>query len=400
MFPLLTCVTLAGFITDELYGPGLLAIALLGWLLYALFFGKRALIYMQDSGIVIWLMPILCLVSYYWSVEKAYTLRAAIETCLMIAMIVMITHIISPRQLIYCLFATCAMIAIISVPINHLTFDYMAGKTNHTGIFDNKNSFSLCSAGLVMASIAIFLDKKSQVMRWLVIPFIPLGLYQNLQANSVATTLCLAIALGWGMTIFVSKTILPQFRSSFVTWVLVAGVIAIGVGTYIVVDMSDELVAMVGKDSTLTGRTDLWYHAERIIAEQSWLGMGYHAFWIVGHPYAEYLWFIEHIDSGSGFSFHNLYYEVCVELGYPGVIIGAFVIVTAFINVCRWVRYEQTIESVFWFCMVVFILIIQTQGYDLFATFDTWYAMFTMAMIYSTMSVPQVRAVNGRRAMA
>jgi exopolysaccharide production protein ExoQ len=220
-------------------------------------------------------------------------------------------------------------------------------------------------------------------VRWTTIPLIPLGVMQNLQSHSVASTLALALAITWSAPILAAGLFPAKFRKLYVTFIVVGGIVLLSLGSLIAVTFHDELLALVGKDATLTGRTELWFYASRVISTNSVLGVGYDAFWVPGHEMAEFLWHLEHEQSGAGFSFHNLYYEVAVELGAPGVIAGAIVILATVFFSVQWLRLRTSCDSIFFFTTVVFALIIQIQGYDLFATFDPLYWAFCVAFLYS-----------------
>jgi exopolysaccharide production protein ExoQ len=58
--------------------------------------------------------------------------------------------------------------------------------------------------------------------------------------------------------------------------VLVAIVVGIGVVTL----APDLIVAALGRDLTLTGRTDIWEASARFVEASPWLGYGYYAFWL------------------------------------------------------------------------------------------------------------------------
>jgi exopolysaccharide production protein ExoQ len=83
---------------------------------------------------------------------------------------------------------------------------------------------------------------------------------------------------------------------------------------------SSVLFGALGKDATLTGRTELWAHAQTLIWERPFLGTGYHAFWQIDNPLAVQLWVENYVPVGSGFNFHNLYFNTGVELGALGLI--------------------------------------------------------------------------------
>jgi exopolysaccharide production protein ExoQ len=394
---ILAVMTIAGLVLNEDYGPVLMGLSFLGWAGYITCYLQRTRQYLIGAGVIVWAVPILALVSYMWSEDPDATLRASIETLVMVGVLVVMTQTVPARHLIYCLFTVLAVISIISIPFNNLTYDYEANRTNLTGIFHNKNTFSIFSAVLVITCVAIMFDKKAKwQMQLAAVPFIGLGLMQNVQSHSVAATLCMAVALAWGVLMFTSRLVEQQHKKQLVSFILTMGMFAMIVGACGVYEYSDELLSMVGKDSTLTGRTELWDAASKIIAIGNdshilWDGVGYHAFWIIGHPQAEYLWKMEHVDSGAGFSFHNVYYEIAIELGWPGVVLGALTIVATMRSVVRWMMADPGFESVFFFTTSVFILVIQTQGYNLFSTFDVWYAVFICAYIYGAQAMRTMR---------
>jgi exopolysaccharide production protein ExoQ len=271
-----------------------------------------------------------------------------------------------------------------SVPFNHQSYDFLAERSNDTGIYENKNTFSTVSAMLVITSLIVLVDRRMPSwVRWTTIPLIVLGLIQNLQSHSVASTLALGLAIAWSAPILAAGLFPTKMRKLYVTLIVVGGVVLFSLGTVGAIAFHEELLALAGKNATLTGRTELWFYAAKFISTNSILGVGYDAFWVPGHQMAEFLWRLEHEQSGAGFSFHNLYYEVAVELGAPGVIAGAIVILMTFFCSVQWLRLETSCDSIFFFSIVVFTLIIQIQGYDLFATFDPLYWAFSVAFLYS-----------------
>lgn len=380
----LAFITVMGLLVEQAIGSALLIVAFAGWVAFSMRDPARALTTFGRSNILIWLVPGVAMLSVLWSQEPAITFRAAAETCLTVGMAALVARNVPPRNLVVIFFMTLTLICLASVPINHLTYDYMAGRSNLTGIYENKNTFSTVSGMLVITSIVILADRRlSPWVRLATIPLIGLALVQNLQSHSVASTLALALAIGWGAPMFAAGLFPSRMRKIFVTIMVVGGIVLASLGALVAVAFHDELLALVGKDSTLTGRTELWFYASRIISTNSLLGVGYDAFWVRGHQMAEFLWRLEHEQSGAGFSFHNLYYEVAVELGVPGVAAGAVAIVMTFFYSVQWLRQEPSCESIFFFTTVVFTLILQVQGYDLFATFDPLYWMFSVAFLYS-----------------
>ena len=120
--------------------------------------------------------------------------------------------------------------------------------------------------------------------------------------------------------------------------VLAAVVFAVLVGALVFATYGTQLLGAFletsGKDSTLTGRTDLWRTGLTLISDKPFLGVGYRAFWVKGNGPAEQLWAMFGEPSGAGFNFHNLYISNAVDLGLVGLSIEvALIYLTASILV-------------------------------------------------------------------
>jgi O-antigen ligase len=92
-------------------------------------------------------------------------------------------------------------------------------------------------------------------------------------------------------------------------------------------DEGATLAGAMGRDQTLTGRTEFW--AELLsMSENSWFGTGFESFWLGDR--AKRLW--EH-HSWHPNQAHNGYLEVFLNLGWLGVALLGFVIARGYRNV-------------------------------------------------------------------
>jgi exopolysaccharide production protein ExoQ len=82
-----------------------------------------------------------------------------------------------------------------------------------------------------------------------------------------------------------------------------------------------DMLSAVSKDAGGTGRGYLWAKAMQYIDARPWLGTGYGAFWRIGNPQAQALWYRMGVPPGSGFNFHNEYLHWFVDLGVGGLLI-------------------------------------------------------------------------------
>jgi O-antigen ligase len=82
----------------------------------------------------------------------------------------------------------------------------------------------------------------------------------------------------------------------------------------------DLLVAALGRDLTLTGRTDIWDASARFVEAQPWLGYGYYAFWLPDNGPA--FWVREAV-AWQVASAHSSWLELALGLGRAGVVLFA-----------------------------------------------------------------------------
>ena len=70
-----------------------------------------------------------------------------------------------------------------------------------------------------------------------------------------------------------------KLRATVLVPLLITGGLLVAAGLVWLWAHADVVTADVGKDATLTGRTDLWNVAITMIARRPWLGYGYGGFW-------------------------------------------------------------------------------------------------------------------------
>jgi len=122
-------------------------------------------------------------------------------------------------------------------------------------------------------------------------------------------------------------------RRPMVVLFLVAGIVSVCVlGILVNTDMG--VVQAMGRDSTLTTRTQLWRDLLRISVDP-WFGTGFESFWLGER--AKALWRTHWWHPNQA---HNGYLEVFLNLGWIGVILLGFVIAWGFRNVVGALRRD------------------------------------------------------------
>ena len=153
-------------------------------------------------------------------------------------------------------------------------------------------------------------------------------LWLLLRANSMTSLSC-----------FVLAGILLAATSIFVTarrhvHLVVAAVVGIAVFA-LFFDSGGGLVGQLGRDPTLTGRTELWNVLPQF-SPHPLLGAGYQSFWL-----GDRLQQIRHMFEGNPLmEAHNGYLEVFLNLGWIGLAVLAFLIVAGYRNTIAAFRHD------------------------------------------------------------
>lgn len=92
------------------------------------------------------------------------------------------------------------------------------------------------------------------------------------------------------------------------------------------------LPGLIGRDATLTGRTDIWAELVQRIAERPWLGHGYLAFWA---PDSEPRYWLAQALDWDAPSGHNGWLDLAISLGAVGVAAFAIDLAAALFRALR-----------------------------------------------------------------
>jgi len=117
---------------------------------------------------------------------------------------------------------------------------------------------------------------------------------------------------------------------------------AIGVFTSITA-ASETLLGSVGKDATLTGRTQLWEAVKDKIQRQPWLGYGFDGFWQGINSEAADVW--RTIGGWPAPNAHNGVLDIVLSLGLIGISLIAISFLLNVIRSVSWIRLTRSQEG-------------------------------------------------------
>lgn len=134
---------------------------------------------------------------------------------------------------------------------------------------------------------------------------------------STSATALLGVLLGLGVLAGASWMLRGKRHGVVLMW---AGLSAVGVLAMVYVAAPGVLLGLIGRDATLTGRTDIWAELMRAISERPWLGHGYMAFWA---PDSEPRYWLAQAVDWNAPSGHNGWLDLAISLGLVGVLVFA-----------------------------------------------------------------------------
>ena len=215
-------------------------------------------------------------------------------------------------------------------------FDQWTGYMMFTGVTTNKNSlgYLLYMCGLFSCCMIFgkFGRNRDDERIGTLIRIMILGMIAWLfsMADSKTPLMCLTL----GTAVFVGAGF-AGVRKYWGTSVLVA-LIVFGV-LQVTIDVSGLVIRSMGRDVTLTGRTELWPTLISL-SGSPWLGSGYASFWLGDRLHRLWaLWAFKPTQA------HNGYLEIYLNLGWVGVVCLSGVIVAGFRHIQR--RWSSSVSA-------------------------------------------------------
>ncbi len=141
-----------------------------------------------------------------------------------------------------------------------------------------------------------------------------------------------------------------------------------------------QLAALVGKDATMTGRTDIYHEIWKSIMKQPLLGYGFGGFWYPGS--------LESQRVGLALGWPNIGYsengvlELALQIGFVGVSLVSAMVGKAILQGTRLLRSPFYTPRVGWFLTIFFLAALTNIDAGWFMTSDTldWVLMLIAAI--------------------
>jgi O-antigen ligase len=259
------------------------------------------------------LCVLICGVSVFWSIDPGITMRRAIAVLMTTLFGLVLAARYDWNGMVQRLAAVFAATALLSLLIALFLPEYGIHSEVHIGSWRGawveKNYMGGFMAKGVIVMLSAFAMRPDRFWIWL--PFCALCFFLVLMSTSKTALLISLIGIGGFIFLRLYR------RYTFIRPILVLALLGV-IGTIVgmLVFAPDFTFALIGKERTLTGRTDIWAGLIESIKLKPWLGNGYGVYWLdpLGPSYYVRLQLQWGIPSA-----HNGWIETWLSTGALGV---------------------------------------------------------------------------------
>lgn len=306
-------------------------------------------------------LPILATFSVFWTPYPADALKTAILLLLTPTLLVVLAARLRTIEFLRVVMFAAWLGTLYSVPF--------FGTFADGGPYAQKNSLAFHMMIVILVSLGTFLNEEEPLpLRLIALVFVPVAfLFQYIAGSAtslvfavVGSALLIMVKVVWG-----SVSQVRHMRSTtlalFAALALIVAIIVLSIPNNTIVD---DFLALVGKDSSLTGRTAIWEAAERVSAEHPWFGVGIEGFW---NPMTGIAQTLNENDSkafGTKLSFHSAFWELRVHFGFVGLAFFIFAVAWAGLRtVGLWLRDGSVSNSILLVMFTVIFISCFTESY-------------------------------------
>jgi exopolysaccharide production protein ExoQ len=249
-------------------------------------------------------------ISTLWSVDAETSFRRAVEYFFFVLGVIGIGNSLSADEYLGLLRKLVFLSAIASLLLLAISpAAALMSEGQLRGIFSHKNVLGQVMAAGVLASLYEMRSGKGNRRSCVAMIILFFGL--TVAAKSSTSLMTVIVFCAVELLLAVSR----RHFAVIMTIVSIPAVLLIWLSP-------DFILDLLGKDATLTGRTELWYFVDICISQRPLLGWGFSAFWSQTNPAAN------EISSNLGWTVphaHNGLRELLLEVGAIGTSLFAIV---------------------------------------------------------------------------
>ena len=241
--------------------------------------------------------------------------------------------------------------------------------------------------GRIMAlSVLVFLLLALSTRKHRLVLWSGFGLSAGLlwMSNSVTSlisllTILLLLPLYWAL----------RWRYNLVVALLILAVVAGGIAVTWLLVNAEDVLGVLGRDTTLTNRTNLWPAVIEMIRQHPWLGYGYGAFWLGWSGEAAHvsIWVI--VSNPPILHAHNGFLDLWLDLGLLGLVTFAFGFSLAALRAVSWARATKTAEGLWPLVFLSFIVLYNFTESSILVHNNIFWILYVAVVLLTATGSPE-----------
>jgi exopolysaccharide production protein ExoQ len=293
-----------------------------------------------------------CALSILWSDYPEVAFKRWIKD---LGDLVMLLVVLSERDLLGAVKKYFSRASFLLIPLSVLFIKYFPalgrGYNRWTwvplygGVTTNKNTLGMICMLFGLAAewrfIAAWKDQSNPRRRYYLMAhgaILLLALWLFMIANSMTSFSCFLLGSG----VMVAMSFRAVLRRPVLMHLVVAAAVVMSFSALFLNVAGGELIESMGRDATLTGRTEIWKDVLSVSGSPIF-GTGFESFWL--GPRLQKMWSLDH--DPNVFQAHNGYLEIYLNLGWLGVLALFGILVAGYRRIMEAVRKQQD-ASILW----------------------------------------------------
>ena len=170
---------------------------------------------------------------------------------------------------------------------------------------------------------------------------------------------------------------------------MIALILTVGSIFTLLLDNLPVVADALGRDLTLTGRTDIWNVMFDLIWERPWLGYGFNAVWRDwDNQVTAYLWRTLAWECPYG---HNGFMDLLVELGFLGLSVLILSFITTYLRGVMWLRITRCIEGIWPLMYLTYLVMYNISESTLVETNSIFWIVYVSTVFSLAIEYRQAR---------
>jgi exopolysaccharide production protein ExoQ len=309
----------------------------------------KKVIYVFQRDQFIWLLLGVCAISSFWSLDSDTTIRRVFGLAgTMLFGLYFASRYTLKQQLKLCayMFAISAFMCFLFLILMPYS---VTSDGSWRGIYPQKNL--LGKRFVLGGAIFLFLAMTNRQNRWFLwLGYVTSGVLVLFSRSTTSLLNLIIITLAF----FVYYRLLRldyKIMIPVLTFMSTLGVILY----YLFITQADAILGSAGKDTTLTGRTEIWPAVLEMISKKPWLGYGYGAFWLENNSESAII--VQAVEWSTP-NAHNGFLDLWLAVGFLGFFVFLVGFLINFLKSIYSIRSNQTpLNNVWLLISLTFVIL-------------------------------------------